>query len=448
MMSWIDAGLTCNNYKDCPGGDDECQDCQGDGGSVSSSERMIRSLPIQAWISIECLLVFLLNSVAVWDVWMREASSESAKVDKLILLSVCFYDSLMGFYLAFIFAKSIKFSSEYCQADFEWRSSLGCTLQGCLFTFSSHGSLFMVSFTSLTRYCKCVLQRNISFKLALIIAICLHLVNAAHSVLPVLPISAIQDIFRERMTFTDNPFIQEFSLSKLVARYKLYFGLADNSTVPSTYTMLDHLKNVSTTGGMFSTRELGYYSYSSLCIQNMYGHQESLLEYKIGYMACLILLIAVVSTSYISIVCHAFRTARNANQMAALAINNSNNDLSVKVMLMIGSQLVCWITVMILTLVYSSLTNLHAPQLLYELTAVVILPLNSYLNPIFNSLMYKMVLEKAKGVKERLTKIGEAVLGGVTRGEGMRGEVTGGEGMRGEGPRDEEFEMRVVSGAI
>ena len=398
-MSWIDAGLVCNSYKDCPGGDDECQDCQGDGSgsSISSSERMIHSYPIQAWISIECLLIFLFNSVVVWDVGLKKAGTDCAKVDKLILLSVCFYDTLMGFYLACTFAKSIMFSSAYCQADFEWRSSLGCTLLGCLFTFSTHGSLLMVSFSSLTRYFKCVLQRNISFKLALIIAICLHLVNAAHSVLPVLPISAIQDIFRERMTFKDNPFIQEYSMSKLVARYKMYFGLADNSTVPSTYTMLDHLKNASTQGEMFSTRELGYYSYSSLCIQNMYGHQESLLEYKIGYMACLILLIAVVSSSYISIVCHAYRTARNANQMAANPIPNSNNDLSVKVMLMIGSQLVCWITVMILTIVYSSLTNLHAPQLLYELTAVVIFPVNSYLNPIFNSLMYKMVLEKAKG---------------------------------------------------
>ena len=85
--------------------------------------------------------------------------------------------------------------------------------------------------------------------------------------------------------------------------------------------------------------------------------------------------------------------------MAANAPINSNNDLSVKVMLMIGSQLVCWITVMILTIVYSSFTNLHAPQVLYEVTAVVIFPMNSYLNPIFNSFMYKKMLELGNKLK-------------------------------------------------
>ena len=357
---------------------------------------MIRHIAIQIWIVVECGLIFLLNSVAVWDVYLKKAGSQSAQVDKLVLLSVCFYDSLMGVYLTYISTVGFIFSNQYCKNDEEWRTGLQCKILGCLFTFSSHGSLFMVSLTSLTRYCKCVMQRNISLKLAWTISICFHLVNAAHSVLPVLPIAAVQDIFRERMTFKDNPFIKVFNASTVIEKYKVYYG--ENSSVPNTYTMLDHLNKVSTGGEMFTPRELGYYSYSSLCIHNMYGHQESLLEYKIGYMACLILLIAVASISYVSIVLHAYKTSKNANQMAANSPPNSNDDLSIKVILLIGSQLVCWITVMILTIVYSSFNNLHAPQLLFELTAVVIFPMNSYLNPIFNSFMYKKILGETNKV--------------------------------------------------
>ena len=229
---------------------------------------MIRHVSIQVWIVLECGLIFLLNSVAVWDVYLKKAETQSAKVDKLILLSVCFYDTLMGVYLTYIFIVSIIFSDQYCMNDGEWRTGIQCRILGCLFTFSSHGSLFMISLTSLTRYCKCVLQRNISLKLTWTVAICLHLVNAIHSVVPVLPISAIQDIFRESMTFTNNPFIKVFEASAVVSKYKVYYG--ENSSVPNTYTMLDHLNNVSTGGEMFKPRELGYYSYSSLCIQNMY----------------------------------------------------------------------------------------------------------------------------------------------------------------------------------
>jgi len=108
------------------------------------------------------------------------------------------------------------------------------------------------------------------------------------------------------------------------------------------------------------------------------------------------LLLLVTSTSYIGIVKHVFKTSRNVNQMMANpdGARDSSKDLSVKVMLMIGSQLTCWTTVMILTIVYSR--TLVAPQLLYELTAVVIFPLNSYLNPVFNSFLYKKIVIKFK----------------------------------------------------
>jgi len=35
---------------------------------------------------------------------------------------------------------------------------------------------------------------------------------------------------------------------------------------------------------MFDPQELGYYSYSSLCIHNIYSHQESLLVYRYYFL--------------------------------------------------------------------------------------------------------------------------------------------------------------------
>ena len=45
------------------------------------------------------------------------------------------------------------------------------------------------------------------------------------------------------MTFTGNPFIKVFEASAVEEKYKIYYG--ENSSVPNTYTMLDHLNNVS-----------------------------------------------------------------------------------------------------------------------------------------------------------------------------------------------------------
>jgi len=243
---------------------------------------------------------------------------------------------------------------------------------------------------SLTRCYKCVFDRTVRVKVIALITGLLLLVNAFHSVLPILPISAVQDVFRVSMTFIDNPFINEYNEAELIRKYRVMRGSL--ATVPDTYTMLRLLQNVTSQPGIFSPVELGYYSYSPLCIQNFYGIQPSLFLYKMTYMIVIVSLLLVVSVSYVVIVWHTHKVSKNAQQNANNQVNNNTKVLGAKVLLVIGSQLICWITVMVLMIVYGMWTNKYAPDLLYELTAVVLLPLNSFLNPIFNSSLYRKLL--------------------------------------------------------
>ena len=403
--SWVDHSLLCNMHQDCPLGDDECQNCMSDRANdvgIASDTQMIKNISIKALIIIECLLILVLNSIAiaVWDVSTKKTESKPAKIDRLIIISLSVYDSLMGVYLGYIFIKSIIFSDKYCLNDSQWRLGVQCKALGMLFTLSAHGSLLMISMMSLLRCCKCVLGRDISFRRAILIVSLLHLINFAHSCLPIIPLSSVQDVFRASMSFSNNPFFKEYEADELIRKYLVYYG--KNASVPSTYTMLDQLNNASTGGHMFDPQELGYYSYSSLCIHNIYSHQNSLLIYRIPYMIIITTLLAATSTSYISIVRHANKISRNVNQMAANRNRPESNDLSLKVMLMIGSQLACWITVMILTIIFSY--SLVASQLLYQVTAVIIFPLNAYLNPIFNSFLYKKVGSMTRYVVEVLAR--------------------------------------------
>ena len=407
--SWVDHSLLCNMHQDCPLGDDECQDCLSDmdnGVGIASNTQMIKNISIKVLIIIECLLILVLNTIAVWDVSTKKIESKSGKIDRLIIISLSVYDSLMGVYLGYIFIKSIIFSDKYCLKDFQWRSGIQCKALGMLFTLSAHGSLLMISMMSLLRCCKCVLGKEISFRMAILILSLLHLINFAHSCLPIIPLSSVQDVFRAYMSFSNNPFFKKYEADELKRKYLVYYG--ENASVPSTYTMLEQLNNASTGGHMFDPQELGYYSYSSLCIHNIYSHQKSLLIYRISYMIIITILLIATSTSYISIVRHANKISRNVNQMAANRNRAESNDLSLKVMLMIGSQLACWITVMILTIVFSD--SLVASQLLYQVTALIIFPLNAYLNPIFNSFLYKKVLLMTRRVVKVLAKEDE---GGV-----------------------------------
>jgi len=245
-----------------------------------------------------------------------------------------------------------------------------------------------VSMLSLTRCYKCVFERTVRVKAAIIITVVLFLFNAFHSVLPILPVGIIQDMFRVSMTFSSNPFMTEYSKKELVRKFKVYNG--EDISIPGTYSMLEDLKKISSKQGIFEGTELGYYSYSPLCIHNIYGFQTSLAWYKMLYITKVVLLLTVVSISYIFIMWHAYRVSKKAQRSASNTVNNNNKELSIKVVLVIGSQLLCWIIVVFLMVGYSLSSD--APDL-YELTATVLLPMNSYLNPIFNTSLYKRILE-------------------------------------------------------
>ena len=312
---WVENAKVCDHNKDCPRGDDECQNCFSKkkminrfpkyNNTMLSSGNLVDNKMMRYYMVITSLLIILLNIFAGMEISQRKPESRSGKVDKILLLMIGFYDMLMGVCVGFTFVKSMIFSGSYCIHDSGWRGSLQCKLLGCFFAFSAHGSLFTVSLISLTRCYKCVFERTVRIYFIAILATLLFFLNAFHSVLPILPWSDVQDVFRVSMTFNNNPFIKEYNASEIVRIYREFKG--QDTAIPSTYAMLKQLNTISSKPGIFDPVELGYYSYSPLCIQNFYGIQPSLFWYKTTYIVIICVLLQVVSISYIFIVHHTHR---------------------------------------------------------------------------------------------------------------------------------------------
>ena len=70
--------------------------------------------------------------------------------------------------------------------------------------------------------------------------------------------------------------------------------------------------------------------------------------------------------------------------------NAAAPSLALKVSLMIGTQLASWLS-FILAAVYFQIVSDSPPSLLFEVLALVVLPINSILNPIFYSELYKNI---------------------------------------------------------
>ena len=312
-LVWITRNKLCDNRKDCPEGDDECQGCFTNSTGINGN--MVENNVIRYFMVVEACFIISLNIFAGIEAKMKNVKSKTGKVDRLVLLILGAYDLLMGLCVMYSFVKATMFSGKYCKLDNGWRAGLQCKLLGCLSSIASHGSLLMVSLLTMTRCYKCVFEKTVRVKVVGFVAIIIFLISAFHAILPILPISRVQDIFRASMSFSDNPFAQEYSKTELERKYQVYKG--PSRLIPDTYSMLRQLNNISSKPKMFEPKELGYYSYSPHCIQNIYGSQESLVVYKVIYMAAIFALLFATSISYGSIVYHAFKVSREAQRVAS-----------------------------------------------------------------------------------------------------------------------------------
>ena len=190
--------------------------------------------------------------------------------------------------------------------------------------------------------------------------------------------------------------------------------------------MIKELNNITSVPDMFVASELSYYSWSPVCVQDLFGIQESLLFYKIGYMVCLGAILLAIAVSYFKILYHFLKSqsevvapksaerkvAGNAAGEVTRDIATAGNSIEgavrnpaeivkkdlttqtkVKVTLIVGTKLVSWLLI-VAAIIYYAVKKDHAPIGWYEFTAFFLIPVNSFLNPIFNSDIFSRLVEK------------------------------------------------------
>ena len=398
-VSWVAESAVCNSYKDCDNGRDECMNCSND--LLSSDQFIFKNHGIFAWLVMSCFLILYINSWAVWETIPSVWSNLEAhvQVDKILQLQTCFYDSIMGSYLLSLVIANIRFYGNYCMFDHTWRSGWPCKGLGIMYNFSTHGSLLTVLLMSLTRAYKCSRHhsRGISVRQISILSVLLALCNIAHSVLPVIPSDVIQDIFRLKMTFSQsNPFItHDFNNHSHVDRiYNQYYG--DNSLDLGIHGKIEALKLITNRPEMFRYNEMSFYSWSPVCIQDLYGYRESLSVYKLIYIAFIVFILLAIASLNLVIVNVVIRSKLKVNPSSN---NDKINDIKAKVSVIIGTKVVTWLTI-IVVMIYYNFTRKYVPDGWFEVTALIIMPANCLINPLLNSGLTEIIVKSlsVKGV--------------------------------------------------
>ena len=212
-----------------------------------------------------------------------------------------------------------------------------------------------------------------------------NLLNMLLSTVTILPIAHLEDIFVTTVSFSENPLIKRGTKARIDAFLSQYYGSSPSDT--SWGTRLALLSNITSDPSTFvPVQKFGFFNQSPLCIQNLFSKDvdDSIWQLKLGYVTLLGVVVLLFSVSYIWIV---FLRIRGDFQCENPGLRQrklqENRRLTKRVTLIISSQLLAWIPIVIATLL--TLGNKTVSLDFYEVAAIVLIPANSVLNPLFHS---------------------------------------------------------------
>ena len=378
----------CDSVPDCADLSDECQSCAR--ANLADEKYLISNKYLSYYMVVLCLVVLALNCRGLYrhGVRLHNITRHSTRVDSVLCLQLSLYDSLMGIYLLILIQKHFQLYGSYCLQDPAWRSSSVCNFSGFIFTFSSHGSLLTVLIMGAIRCYNCEnVLSYISLKRLLLGLLLGNVLNMLCSVVVLLPTQYLENIFVTSLFFQDNRLLKKGTKTLIDEILQEYYGTNTSLQLHSWSSRLTLLSQITSNSDLFVPKyKFGFFNQSPLCIQNLFSNNpdESLQLLKLLYICFLGVVILSFSVCYICIVQVRYKSAvpsaSPGNRRAAL---KNNKKLSRKVSLIISSQLLAWIPIIIATIL--SLADREIPPDFYEMAAIVLIPVNSLLNPLFHS---------------------------------------------------------------
>ena len=397
----IDVDQICDGRQDCDDDRDE-RDCKDNENSVFSSEQeMIASPALKSCFWIMCIAVISGNLYVITSIThflKTKKLTTASKYQNVIILNISIADMIMGMYLLSIAVYSAYYSGYYSQIDLEWRSSLRCSVIGSLAVLSSEAScFFMVLLTSTRLYAvykpfSTLSMSTYKYKLAII------LVWLMAFLIAVLPISHQKlDYFVQNKVEFSNRFTHSKIWSKeKVTKFACRLAMLKNESMEYNCNDWDSTKSfLKINYPEYSPgAEFGYYGQTSVCMPRFYVYRgESAWEYSFVIITVNFLSFFFIAVSYICMFIKA-----NENK---LEIRNSQREKQQSrtqrcISRIIITDFLCWIPICIMAFV--KLSGFHVDDVVYIVSAGLLLPINSAFNP----LLYSSLLDKLEKIFKKL----------------------------------------------
>jgi len=328
-----------------------------------------------------------------------------SKINFVFLLNLSVADCLMGFYLLSLSFKSLYFSGKYCMYDKAWRSGPTCAGLGGLALISSQSSVFiLVGLTTLRLYSVLNPAKTKNFSLLLPV-LALFLAWSVSILVAVLPRAMqLSDYFVSEIwmptNFTNMEIRNKFSQVVFVQRLATIKPVAN--PLPEITSWIALGKFIQTNYPELEIKGyFGYFSDNSLCLPKFFvSIGEAGWEYTVGIILFNFLAFFYVCVAYWVI----FKVS--ANRHAKKMRSQQLVQMQKRVARLVVTDFFCWIPICIMSFVH--LGGINVPDFAYAFSAVILLPINSAINPFLysNTLakpierLYKTIFSKKVGVQK------------------------------------------------
>ena len=374
----------CNGVVNCVDFSDECgNDC------VNTQQRIISNTHLRnfAWVigvgsTVINVLVLLKSGAKLAR--MREVSVVFR--DNFLIMLIAFGDLSVGAYLLLIAIADYSKGDAYCEDQFNWRGGSECFCLGIMSSIGSQISLFTMTVLSLYRvyrlrnlFGSSILSRKRQVASALV-CLLIIVVSILISIVPVM--TQMEDFFINGLSYEGITLfvgmINKTVHTNVIKQYQGQMRIQYKDGLPtmSWRTIRRFIGDMfSKDHGGVEGKGTGFYGNSGVCLFKYFVTDDDPQRiYSLSILFLNFFCFVVITVSYV-LVLIVSRSNSNTRHVAQM-----NTALQRKISLIILSDACCWIPFIAIGVLHFMRQIDASP--LYDFCSIVVLPVNSLINPI------------------------------------------------------------------